>query len=1309
MSVPGPQLDGIAVIGYSGRFPGARNVEEFWHNLRNGVESIRRFSDDELKALGIGKELYGHPHYVKAGSVIEGLDLFDAEFFGYSPREAQLTDPQQRIFLECAWEALEQTGCDPERYEGLIGVFAGCGPNRYLNGLAQNPDPSRITEAFQVDIGNEKDYIATRVAYKLNLRGPSLTVQTACSTSLVAVHLACQNLLTYQCDMALAGGVTLNPRQRGGYFHEEGMIPSPDGHCRAFDAKANGTVIGEGAGIVVLKRYSEAVADGDSIHAIIRGSAINNDGSLKVGFTAPSVTGQADVIAMAQGLSDVTADRISYVETHGTGTPLGDPIEIAALTQAFRKTTDRKGYCAIGSVKTNMGHLDAAAGVTGLLKTVLMLEHRKIVPSLHFETPNPNIDFESSPFYVNTQLREWESNGLPRVAGVSSFGIGGTNAHVILEEPPAVQQAGEAHSWQLLPISARSEKALKHMAANLAEHLEKHSDIPIADAAFTLQSGRREFSHRSFAVCRNPAEAVEKLRRPLPRGSASREERAGRNGLAFLFSGQGSQYAGMGWGLYQAEPLYRAEIDRCCDIIHPWLSSDLRELLYAAGKDTGEAGRQITLTQNAQAALFVTEYALAKLAMARGCEPSALAGHSIGEYVAACVAGVFRLEDALATVAIRGKLMGSLPPGAMLAVFLPEERLKTYIGSGLSIAVINSPGLCVVSGTLEAVEKLQARLSCEGVDSRLLHTSHAFHSEMTDPICDVFARHMKTLNLSRPAIPMLSNVTGTWIRAEEASDPLYWVRHLRHPVRFSDCLGELFRDPGRILLEIGPSRMLSTLALQHPGKPPQQPAISLMRHPSESKDDVECFLEAFGQLWSAGFSPDWSRLRGEGPRQRVPLPTYPFERKRHWLGGTGAIAEVAQGRAAVAAAAEAARAPAVKSPVQPDTVEILTGIWKDLFGYDRIGEHESFFELGGSSLLALMLTARIEKNFHRRLPLSVLYEAPTIAALAEILSSEKRQERYSSVVAIRAGGTRPPLFLVHGAGGNVMIYNDLARRLGEDQPVYGLQARGLDGAEPPVETVEEMAALYLSEIERVQGEGPYLLGGYCLGGTIAFEMARQLIRKGKNVALLALLETYNFSKIADFSLPVRVGWYLQKIEYHWANFMLLNREEKKEFLREKLKVVRARTDVWSGMVTQLFGPAALRRRNGDSTLYEVWKANDRAAFQYVPGTYPGRVVQFCPLEEYRIHRGPKLGWEGIATNGLQVYRLPVYPAGMLVEPFVKRLAGELRIRIDEALEADRLRIAETRRAEWKIPAPAEEAMSVDRAGVHLVTAGGSAG
>jgi acyl transferase domain-containing protein len=456
-------------------------------------------------------------------------------------------DPQQRIFLECAWEALERAGYDPDRYNGLISVFAGCGPNRYIDGAIQNMDPSRIAEAFQVEIGNEKDYIATRAAYKLNLRGPSLTIQTACSTSLVAVHLACQNLLPYQCDIALAGGVTLNPRQRGGYYYEEGMIPSPDGHCRAFDAKASGTVIGEGAGIVVLKRLSEAVEDRDRIHAVIRGSAVNNDGSLKVGFTAPSVTGQADVIAMAQAVSDVKAEDVSYVETHGTGTSLGDPIEIAALSQAFRKTTDKKTFCAIGSVKSNVGHLDAAAGVTGLIKTALMLEHKEIVPSLHYEAPNPNIDFHNSPFYVNTRLRSWESGGATRIAGVSSFGIGGTNAHVIVEEAPEPQPSGPSREWHLFPLSARTRTALDASSQNLAEHLKRHLDVPLADIAYTLQTGRKAFSCRRLIVCRETGDAVAGLEGGRPGATFESCSEPAHRDVIFLFSGQASEYVNMGW------------------------------------------------------------------------------------------------------------------------------------------------------------------------------------------------------------------------------------------------------------------------------------------------------------------------------------------------------------------------------------------------------------------------------------------------------------------------------------------------------------------------------------------------------------------------------------------------------------------------------------------------------------------------------------------------------------------------------------------------------------------------------------------
>jgi len=1276
MSSSQNNMDGIAVIGYCGRFPGAQTVDEFWHNLRQGIESIRHFTEEELRELGIGPETYGHPNYVRAASVIEGVDLFDAEFFGYNPREAQLMDPQQRIFLECAWEALERAGYDPDRYNGLISVFAGCGPNRYIDGAIQNMDPSRIAEAFQVEIGNEKDYIATRAAYKLNLRGPSLTIQTACSTSLVAVHLACQNLLTYQCDIALAGGVTLNPRQRGGYYYEEGMIPSPDGHCRAFDAKASGTVIGEGAGIVVLKRLSEAAEDRDRIHAVIRGSAVNNDGSLKVGFTAPSVTGQADVIAMAQAVSDVKAEDVSYVETHGTGTSLGDPIEIAALSQAFRKTTDKKTFCAIGSVKSNVGHLDAAAGVTGLIKTALMLEHKEIVPSLHYEAPNPNIDFHNSPFYVNTRLRSWESGGATRIAGVSSFGIGGTNAHVIVEEAPEPQPSGPSREWHLFPLSARTRTALDASSQNLAEHLKRHLDVPLADIAYTLQTGRKAFSCRRLIVCRETGDAVAGLEGGRPGATFESCSEPAHRDVIFLFSGQASEYVNMGLELYRKERVFRENIDLCSEILRPRLSMDLRNVLYPGNGHEERAEKFFARQSLTQSAIFAVEYALACLWAEWGIRPSALAGHSIGEYTAACLSGVFCLEDALGLVAARGLLMEELPQGSMIAVFLPEKDLQPLLNPRLSIALINAPSLCVVSGETNDVEELAERLSGMGIDIRKLRTEHAFHSSMTEPILDRFADELRKVTFGTPRIPFVSNVTGTWIEADEAASPDYWLRHLRGTVRFSDCTGELLKQKNGIFLELGPGPTLCTLLQQHPLMTDEHVVLSSIRHAKEQKSDVAFLLTTLGRLWLAGVAIDWPRFHAGEKRQRIPLPAYPFERKRYWLkegmpdrADSSIDAPESEPVNAKATAASAAETALNVADRREHAVHLLTGIWRELLGYGEIGIRDNFFDLGGSSLTALVLFARIEKKFGKKLPISTLYEAPTIETLAGVLCKDDREIEWSSLVAIQPSGTKPPLFLVHGAGGNILIYRDLARRLGPDQPVYGLQSRGLDGRQGVLESIEEMAAHYLQEILALRKDGPYLLGGYCLGGSIALEMAQQLHRRGRDVAFLAFMETYNFSRIKNFRSFKKLFYYMQKIEFHGRNFFILEYRDKIKFLREKMKVAKSRKEVWTGMISQIFG-----RHAGDlgqtTSLYDLWRANDEAAFRYVPSLYPGKIVQYRPIREYAVHSSPEMGWDTIAGGGLESHRLPVYPAGMLVEPFVGMLAEKLRAGIEESLSRD---------------------------------------
>ena len=874
--------EGIAIIGLAGRFPGAADVEELWANLRSGRECIRSFSDEELLAAGVPPQLLTRPNYVKARGVLDGIDLFDAPFFDIPPREAEMMDPQHRLFLETAFHALENAGYDPARYPGAIGVYAGVSANMYvLRNVLASAGALQAGGENQAMLGGDKDFLATRLSYKLNLRGPSFTVQTACSTSLVATHLACRALLGRECDMALAGGVSATVPQVTGYNYQEGGISSPDGHCRAFDAQAQGTVGGSGVGAVVLKRLSDALAAGDTIHAVIRGTAINNDGSQKVGYTAPGVDGQAGVIAAAQALAGVSPDEIGYVEAHGTGTPLGDPIEIAALTRAFRAGTERTGFCAIGSVKTNLGHLDAAAGITGLIKTTLVLERGEIPPSLHFREPNPRIDFASSPFFVNAGLRPWGGDGAARYAGVSSFGIGGTNAHAVLESAPVPVPSGDSRPFQLLVLSARTNDALEAATDNLAAHLRQHPEVPLADAAFTLQTGRRLLAQRRVLVARDAADAAAALAARDPERLLTRPCDGGRRPVVFLFPGQGAQYPGMGRELYEREPAYRAALDACAGILAPHLNGvDLLQTLHPEPDDAG-ADLRLQETGLAQPALFAVEYALARLWMEWGVHPEAMLGHSLGEYVAACLAGVFSLEDALALVAARGRLMQSLPAGAMLAVPLPEEETVALLGEGISLAAVNAPSLCVVSGPEASIEAVRARLAQRGLEARRLHTSHAFHSATLDPILEPFRELVSKVALRAPRLPYLSNLTGTWIEASQVTDPGYWVSHLRQPVRFAGALSELLREPGRLLLEVGPGRTLSALARRQSATAAS--LVESMRPPADTGSDLGTLLTALGRLWLAGVEVAWDGFHAHERRRRVPLPLYPFERKRYWI------------------------------------------------------------------------------------------------------------------------------------------------------------------------------------------------------------------------------------------------------------------------------------------------------------------------------------------------------------------------------------------------------------------------------------------
>jgi acyl transferase domain-containing protein/glutamate-1-semialdehyde aminotransferase len=993
MIVVDPRYEGrIAIIGMAGRFPGAPNLDAFWKNLVDGVESINFFSDTELLESGLDPATLAQPNCVKARGMLGDVELFDAGLFNFTRREAELMDPQQRLILECAWEALENAGYDPEQWRGSIGVFAGASHSTYLPIVRRHLNPERQVSEFELAVANNKDYLTTRVSYKLGLRGPSIAVQTACSTSLVAVHLACQSLLLGQCDLALAGGVSVYLPEKTAHLHQEGGIASPDGHCRAFDALAAGTIGGNGVGLVVLKPLAAAIADRDHIRAIVLGSAINNDGRLKAGYTAPSIEGQAEVIAEAMAVSSVAPETITYVEAHGTGTPLGDPIEVAALTQAFRSETKASGFCALGSVKTNIGHLDAAAGVAGLIKTVLALENKVLPASLHFKEPNPKIDFENTPFHVNARSQPWTA-AVPRRAGVSSFGIGGTNAHVIVEEATGHPVADSQDPWHLLVLSANSEGALSRSIDRLREYLRRNPQVNLADLAFTLQVGRRALRRRAVLVCRDFDDALDGLSEGSPRritGIAGTTSPP----IVMMFPGQGAQHPRMGADLYAAFPVFRETVDRCCGLLESILRRDLRQLIYPALDETSIAAVQLAETAVAQPALSIIEYALAKLWMAWGIMPHSMIGHSVGEYVAACLSGVFAEDDVLRLLATRGRLVQELPGGSMLAVSIPEDRITSMLGPDLSVAAVNGPARCVVAGPPDAVGRLAAELADRGVLSTPLKVSHAFHSPVLDRILPVFKREVARLTLRPPTIPFISNVTGTWIAAADATNPHYWVRHLRETVRFSRGLGEVCQRTAAVLLEVGPRRTLSSLAKQHP-ESADHLVLNSLCDSSDGRSDALQLLETLGRLWLAGVQVNWSGLYSVA-RRRIPAPSYPFERERFWIASkNGRDSHSARTR-------QPAATPAVSGGERPmsglansasakpthSTRLLLQSLLAELIGrpFENAEQETSFVEIGLDSLLLMQFCRAIQQTFGVQVGFrQLLDELPTLRSLAEHL------------------------------------------------------------------------------------------------------------------------------------------------------------------------------------------------------------------------------------------------------------------------------------------------------------------------------------
>ncbi len=1008
MNDPNPApLEGIAIVGMAGKFPGANDLAAFWDNLVQERETITTFTKADLP----GEEASADPDYVARRGVLEKPEWFDATFFGMKPREAEATDPQQRLFLEVCWQALEDAAIDPSRAPGPIGVYAGMSNNSYFQSQVQfNAELREQVGAEQIMIGNEKDYLATRVAYKLNLRGPALNIYTACSTSLVAVCQAVVGLQSYQCDAAIAGGVSVKFPQERGYIYEEGGIFSPDGSCRAFDEKAQGTVFGNGAAAVILKRVEDAVRDGDRIYAVIKGAAINNDGAEKVSFTAPSVSGHAEVISLAQALGGIDPESITYVEAHGTGTPIGDPIEIAGLTEAFRSGGDRRFQkCAIGSCKTNIGHLDAAAGVAGLIKTALSLHHRTLPASLHFQQPNPTLGLDKSPFYVNDRTKPWSSLGQPLRAGVSSFGIGGTNAHVVLEEAPSLpaRPREKGGKTQLLVLSAKSETALEEMRQQLVQNLEQSSEVNLADVAATLQLGRQAFNHRLMLGAESVSGAAAQLRGAVGQDYFKQATSLTQVPVTFLFPGQGSQHIRMGAALYASELVYRECIDACAEGLKSDLDLDIRTLLFPEPEFETQAQNLLEETRYTQPALFITEYALARLLMSWDVTPGLMLGHSIGEYVAACLAGVMTLEEALRLVAARGRLLFECAPGVMLGVRSNESTLRPMLREGVDFAAMNSPNLVVLSGSEEDIEAMEVELKAGEIQSRRLLTSHAFHSRLMEPAMEKFRQVCAGIRFQAPTIPYVSNLTGRLITDREAVSIDYYVQHIRQPVRFAEGVDSVLMEGPCALLEVGPGMALTTMAKQHPNAAAATMIVNCLPSSKEHGSGEEASLmQALGRLWLGGVAIEWSRLHEGTRRKRVGLPGYAFQRQpfvaaRSIPEGSVRVGEsalmLAPGPVRIAAAGhgEAELVPEATGGTEisrrEHLLEVLRGQLHKASGIDisSAPAAASFFDLGFDSLFLTQASLFLKKHFSLKITFRQLAEElNSLDALAAYLDAK---------------------------------------------------------------------------------------------------------------------------------------------------------------------------------------------------------------------------------------------------------------------------------------------------------------------------------
>jgi amino acid adenylation domain-containing protein len=1024
----------VAIIGIAGRFPGANTIDEFWDLLVEGRETISFFSEEELDKT-IPPGVKNDPAYVKARGIIDKADEFDAEFFGFTPRNAELMDPQHRIFLELAWEVLEKTGHLPQKYTDPVGVFAGCGYNTYYNNnVLTNPELVERTGHFQMRLLNEKDYIATRTAYQLNLQGPAVAVYAACSTSLLAIAQAVSSIRDGQCSVALAGAASITSPVKSGHLYEEGSIMSSDGHCRPFDAQATGTVFSDGAGVVLLKSLEDARRDGDIIYGVIKGVGINNDGSGKSSFSGPSAQGQAGAIAMAIDDAGIDAATISYVEAHGTATPLGDPIEIEGLNIAFGPQ-DKKQFCAIGSVKSNMGHLTAASGVAGLIKTVLALRNRQIPPSLFYSQINPNIDIADTPFYINNQLKPWETDTVRR-AGVSSFGVGGTNVHMVLEEfEPEPVPKGMGKSLKLITWSAKTENSIHNFAKKLAGHIAKYRDIDLNDVAYTLQTTRTDFNFRKFVIVANNEDLLAQLNAPNTDRSTSKNLTTKATGVVFMFPGQGSQYAGMGLDLYQNEPVFADAVNECIDLLKGSIHEDLLEIIQPNIADN-QNNEKIKQTINAQPAIFIMEYAMAKWWMSKGIQPQVLTGHSIGEFVAAHLAGVFNLKDALTLISERARLVNEVVSGSMLSVRLAADKLTELLPPDLSIAAVNSRKLCVVSGPAELIDKFADELSKQGIPSRLLNTSHAFHSAMMNDIIEPFEKIVRSIKLNAPVKPIVSTVTGTWMSETEATDPAYWAQHLRKTVRFADALDTLQEDENSVFLEVGPGNILATLTRQHYAY--KAVAVIAGFEKDETHTEDHAVLKALGHLWLNGIEPDWRAVYQDQNRQKIDLPAYAFDHKRYWLEPAVLIntPEIASNTPAQQTETTTPQTTFMRKDV---LITRLKEIFEDAAGIeiDTANTSLSFIEIGFDSLSLTQIATNLKKTFNIHITFRKLFEEyNSLQLLAAYLDANLPADVLqpaaiapSPVIAIQQPVFNVPAPVNNGSNNNDLIIGLISQQL----------------------------------------------------------------------------------------------------------------------------------------------------------------------------------------------------------------------------------------------------------------------------------------